>query len=152
MSARLQNIVMHSPTISERPRKRRAINACISCRSSKVRCDGKQPCERCDRNDAVCQYHNAAGRDPNTLRIEILEAEVARLQHQIKSTEQISQTQRHLNITQHSTRREFMQRGGMISPQTHIISNAVERGLVAYDEAFAYFTRYCYCFVEANKG
>lgn len=63
----------------ERPRKRRAINACVNCRSSKVRCDGIRPsCQRCLRNNAHCQYYDAV-KDPNTLRIETLEAEVFNL-------------------------------------------------------------------------
>jgi hypothetical protein len=78
---------------SPRPRKRRAINACVSCRASKVRCDGNRPCQRCDRNSATCQYFDAV-KDENVLRIERLEKEVAALrelelvraqQHRVKS-------------------------------------------------------------------
>jgi len=60
----------------QRPRKRRAIRACVNCRTSKVRCDGRRPCQRCERNDAVCVFHGAV-KDPNMLRIEKLEQEVA---------------------------------------------------------------------------
>lgn len=73
---------METSTSQERPRKRRAINACVNCRTSKVRCDGKSPCQRCERNDTVCQYHDAA-RDDNILRIDKLEAEVAALRHEM---------------------------------------------------------------------
>lgn len=69
---------MDPSTSPERPRKRRAINACIACRTSKVRCDGRRPCQRCARNEASCIYHDAA-KDPNVLRIERLEAEVVAL-------------------------------------------------------------------------
>ncbi|KAF2702978.1 hypothetical protein K504DRAFT_485987 [Pleomassaria siparia CBS 279.74] len=62
--------------LSQQPRKRRAINACVSCRVSKVKCDGQRPaCQRCIKNEAHCQYHDAV-KDPTTLRIENLEEEV----------------------------------------------------------------------------
>lgn len=65
--------------LDERPRKRRAINACTGCRTSKVKCDGKRPaCQRCIRNESDCQYHDAA-KDSTVLRIEHLEGEVAAL-------------------------------------------------------------------------
>lgn len=67
---------------SPRPRKRRAINACVSCRTSKVRCDGNRPCQRCERNSASCQYFDAV-KDENVLRIEKLEADVAALREQL---------------------------------------------------------------------
>lgn len=65
--------------LDERPRKRRAINACTGCRTSKVKCDGKRPaCQRCIRNETECQYHDAV-KDSTVLRIEHLEGEVAAL-------------------------------------------------------------------------
>lgn len=69
---------------SSRPRKRRAINACANCRTSKVRCDGNRPCQRCDRNDVACQYFDAV-KDENVLRIERLEAEMAALRQQLST-------------------------------------------------------------------
>ncbi|KAH8719259.1 hypothetical protein GQ44DRAFT_623700 [Phaeosphaeriaceae sp. PMI808] len=74
---------MNPSPSSERPRKRRAINACVNCRTSKVRCDGNHPCQRCERNDAVCQYQEAAHRDNNTFRIEKIEADIAALRHEM---------------------------------------------------------------------
>lgn len=68
---------------SPRPRKRRAINACVSCRTSKVRCDGNRPCQRCDRNGASCQYFDAV-KDENVLRIERLENEMAALREHMR--------------------------------------------------------------------
>lgn len=68
---------------SPRPRKRRAINACVSCRTSKVRCDGNRPCQRCDRNGATCQYFDAV-KDENVLRIERLENEMAALREHMR--------------------------------------------------------------------
>jgi hypothetical protein len=75
---------MDQSTSSERPRKRRAINACVNCRTSKVRCDGKLPCQRCERNNAACRFHDGV-RDENVLRIEKLEAEVAELRHKMNN-------------------------------------------------------------------
>lgn len=66
-----------------RPRKRRAINACAPCRSSKVRCDGNRPCERCTRNGVECAYHVTA-RDENGERLERLEAEVTELRDEVQ--------------------------------------------------------------------
>jgi hypothetical protein len=71
------------PPASPRPRKRRAINACVSCRTSKVRCDGNRPCQRCDRNGTSCQYHDAV-KDENVLRIEKLEGEVAMIREHMR--------------------------------------------------------------------
>ncbi|KAF2650537.1 C6 zinc finger domain-containing protein [Lophiostoma macrostomum CBS 122681] len=74
---------MDSTPPSERPRKRRAINACVACRTSKVRCDGNRPCQRCERNDAVCQYSDIA-KDEAAARIEKLETEVAALSNELR--------------------------------------------------------------------
>lgn len=71
---------------SPRPRKRRAINACVNCRTSKVRCDGKRPCQRCERNSASCQYFDAV-KDENVLRIEKLEADMAALRELLGTRE-----------------------------------------------------------------
>ena len=132
---------MYSPTPPERPRKRRAINACISCRSAKVRCDGKQPCERCDRNDAACQYYDAAGKDPNTARIEKLEAEVTRLQDQLNDTSQRPRPEPQSEFTQPRTTRDIVHTRSLSNTPSQVGSSAVEKGLITYDEAFAYFTR-----------
>jgi hypothetical protein len=75
---------MDQSTSSERPRKRRAINACVNCRTSKVRCDGKLPCQRCERNDTACRFHDGV-RDENVLRIEKLEAEVSELRRKMNN-------------------------------------------------------------------
>jgi hypothetical protein len=71
------------PQPSPRPRKRRAINACVNCRTSKVRCNGNRPCQRCDQNEALCVYHDAV-KDENVLRIERLEAEMGALREQLE--------------------------------------------------------------------
>jgi hypothetical protein len=79
------NAPMNSPESSDRPRKRRAINACASCRLSKVKCDGKRPCQRCIRNETPCQYHDSV-KDDNTQRIEKLEAEIQSLRALVNNT------------------------------------------------------------------
>ncbi|KAF2015165.1 hypothetical protein BU24DRAFT_442242 [Aaosphaeria arxii CBS 175.79] len=66
---------MDASVSPERPRKRRAINACTTCRASKVRCDGSRPCQRCARNNTDCVYYDGA-KDPTLMRVEKLEAEV----------------------------------------------------------------------------
>ncbi|KAF2733372.1 hypothetical protein EJ04DRAFT_273524 [Polyplosphaeria fusca] len=63
------------PSTLPRARKRRAVNACATCRNSKVKCDGERPCQRCTRNQARCEYYDTV-KDPTVLRIEALEAEV----------------------------------------------------------------------------
>jgi hypothetical protein len=35
-------------------KRRRATRACIPCRRSKVKCDGKEPCARCKDRDVIC--------------------------------------------------------------------------------------------------
>lgn len=134
--------LMYSPTPPERPRKRRAINACVSCRSAKVRCDGQHPCRRCDRNDAHCQYLDAGSKDPNTTRIERLEAEMMRLRDQLKDTAVQQSTDPHSEISRSQPVRGIVQVGGLPDIQSQVGHSAVEKGLVTYDEAFTYFTRY----------
>lgn len=136
------NAAMYPPYSAERLRKRRAINACIACRSSKVRCDGKQPCERCDRNDAVCQYHDAAGKNPNTIRIEKLEAEIARLQTQLNNNGPRTPTNQRLDPTEPSVRRDIVPIGELMNTRPPVSSNAVEKGIITYDDAFAWYSSF----------
>lgn len=157
MHAGMHSTAMNSPGSAERPRKRRAINACIACRSSKVRCDGRQPCERCDRNDAECHYRDASSKDPNTSRIERLENQIAELQTQLRtiqqSTEapQLATTRTVLNqqalrnltprATQSAVGRNLRGRTSMdIRPEVGI--NAVEKGIVTHDDAYTWFSSF----------
>ena len=88
------------PPLPARPRKRRAINACISCRTSKVRCDGNRPCQRCDRNSTTCQYHDAV-KDENVLRIEKLEEEMTMIREHMRVQQgRDKSVSRHLQISQ----------------------------------------------------
>jgi hypothetical protein len=119
---------MDQSTSSERPRKRRAINACVNCRTSKVRCDGKRPCQRCERNDAVCQYHEAV-RDENVIRIEKLEAEVASLRNEMN------------NISSHEAVTSTSIFSCQIS-EGNKVSNAIEAGLITWEQAASWFQRY----------
>ncbi|KAJ4311488.1 hypothetical protein N0V94_007929 [Neodidymelliopsis sp. IMI 364377] len=133
---------MHPSTPLQRPRKRRAINACISCRSAKVRCDGTQPCKRCDRNDAFCQYYDAAGKDLNMIRIEKLEAEVKLLQDQLNNSALQSQPVSQTQITPSRTVCDIVQTGKIFAARSRDRHSALERGLITYDDAFAYFTSF----------
>lgn len=121
-----------TPRLEERPRKRRAINACLSCRASKVRCDGKRPCARCDRNDTACTYHDAA-RDENVLRIEKLEADMAALQDEMNR----------INIGQGQTRAKPGVLSGLPGPgrQGSTAPNVVDAGLVTWEQAAMWFER-----------
>jgi hypothetical protein len=123
---------MNSPESSDRPRKRRAINACASCRSSKVKCDGKRPCQRCVRNETSCQYHDAA-KDENTQRIERLEAEIELLRAQVDDTrgavsaaEPMHTRTTSLDAIRNCTRR----------------CNIIEAGLVSWEQASFWFRRH----------
>jgi hypothetical protein len=113
---------------SERPRKRRAINACVNCRTSKVRCDGKRPCQRCERNDAVCQYHEAI-RDESILRIEKLEAEVATLRHEMNNNLHQQSAPAAISTARFNEHR--------ISP------NAIDAGVITWEQAASWYQRYC---------
>lgn len=112
---------------AERPRKRRAINACVNCRTSKVRCDGKRPCQRCERNDAVCLYYEAA-KDENTLRIEKLERELAALRDEMSRFDASAPP-----VIPPVTPGQFSER--------RMTSSAVETGLITWDEAASWFSR-----------
>ena len=153
----MHSTAMNSPASAERPRKRRAINACIACRSSKVRCDGRQPCERCDRNDAECHYRDASSKDPNTSRIERLEDQIAELQTQLRAIRQSTEAPRSpttrtdlnqqalRNLTPRATQsvvgRNLRGRPSMdIRPEIGI--NAVEKGIVTYDDAYTWFSSF----------
>jgi len=68
----------NGPAPTKRRRARRDMRACVSCRKSKVRCDGNKPCQRCARSRAECLYPHVI-KDPTTERIEKLEAEVRML-------------------------------------------------------------------------
>jgi hypothetical protein len=117
---------MEYSTSGERPRKRRAINACVNCRTSKVRCDGKRPCQRCDRNDAVCQYHEVV-RDENVMRIERLEAEVASLRHEMNNISNHQDLSAPVSSSYHTNR--------------HASSNAVNAGLIIWEQAASWYQR-----------
>ena len=135
---------MESSISVERPRKRRAINACLACRTSKVRCDGRQPCARCDRNDAACQYrsHDVAIPDPVTsiVRIERLEAEVEHLKSLLHDL--TPQRDPHLPATGFRTQHDVPETRGLMNTRPHLEANAVEKGVVSHDDAFAWFTSF----------
>lgn len=130
---------MDPSTSPDRPRKRRAINACVSCRTSKVRCDGNRPCQRCERNAVPCQYHGAA-KDENTLRIEKLESEIIALNDKVNNT---------------SNRGNVAVVDSVLTPMPpphsrdrSAGSTAVDAGLFTWNQAALWFRRYkrcCYC-------
>ncbi|KAF2852577.1 hypothetical protein T440DRAFT_497599 [Plenodomus tracheiphilus IPT5] len=124
----------HSASPEQRPRKRRAINACANCRASKVRCDGKQPCQRCERNSTLCMFYETV-KDPHTLRIEKLEQEVGVLRNQLSQTMHQSSQQIHQLPDVAVIHPVVCHR--MRGPNTN--SNAVEAGLVTQPQAILWY-------------
>ncbi|KAH7117548.1 hypothetical protein B0J11DRAFT_467904 [Dendryphion nanum] len=128
---------VYATALGERSRKRRAINACINCRTSKVRCDGKRPCQRCTRNNTDCTFHVAA-KDENTLRIEKLEARVTALSDEL------------LHIGRDNTTESERRYTPIISTQpgpssfakrNNSMLSAVDTGLITWDQATFWFRR-----------
>ncbi|CAA9963374.1 C6 zinc finger domain containing protein [Pyrenophora teres f. maculata] len=125
------------PLSSPRPRKRRAINACVNCRTSKVRCDGHRPCQRCDRNGSACQYYDAV-KDENVLRIEKLEAEVAILRDQMQMPTRQLQCRNHSSPMENSnvSVAEVTPRS---QPERIVAASAVDAGFVTWEQATHWF-------------
>ncbi|KAL6704878.1 hypothetical protein ACN47E_007561 [Coniothyrium glycines] len=114
---------------SSQPRKRRAINACVNCRTSKVRCDGNRPCQRCEKNSASCQYFDAV-QDESIIRIEKLERNLHDLRQELNthraevSTESRTSVLVPLALNEERTTRSL---------------NAIEASLISWDQATAWF-------------
>ncbi|KAL2787880.1 C6 zinc finger domain protein [Aspergillus keveii] len=64
------------------PSMKRIPKACSACRQSKVKCDGKRPCTRCEKLKKQCVFFEIP-KDPVTERLESVESEVQRLQAQL---------------------------------------------------------------------
>ncbi|KAF1976265.1 hypothetical protein BU23DRAFT_578644 [Bimuria novae-zelandiae CBS 107.79] len=129
---------MATPTSSERPRKRRAINACILCRKSKVRCDGARPCQRCARNDADCQYYDAV-KDINVLRIEKLEAEVEDLKAGLHFVQTSEQSPSSVSLPQHSPSIVPPSLSASSVDPPSMNTNAVQAGVVTWEQAVLWY-------------
>ncbi|OJJ89626.1 putative C6 transcription factor [Aspergillus glaucus CBS 516.65] len=67
---------------------KRIPKACSSCRLSKVKCDGKKPCTRCDKLKKRCVFFEAP-KDPVTARLETVESEVQHLREQFDEMHQL---------------------------------------------------------------
>ena len=61
---------------------KRITKACGSCRQSKVRCDGNNPCARCKGLGKACSYQDRP-KEPTEDRLERLEQEIPMLKEQI---------------------------------------------------------------------
>ncbi|KAL2822407.1 C6 zinc finger domain protein [Aspergillus granulosus] len=70
------------------PSMKRIPKACSACRQSKVKCDGKRPCTRCEKLKKQCVFFEIP-KDPVTERLESVESEVQRLQAQLADMRQI---------------------------------------------------------------
>ncbi|KAL4810617.1 hypothetical protein BDV18DRAFT_155230 [Aspergillus unguis] len=72
------------------PSMKRIPKACSACRQSKVKCDGKRPCSRCIKIKKQCVFYEIP-KDPNSERIEAVEAEVRCLQGQLEDMREMLQ-------------------------------------------------------------
>ncbi|KAL3478480.1 hypothetical protein BJX99DRAFT_256377 [Aspergillus californicus] len=70
------------------PSMKRIPKACSACRQSKVRCDEKRPCSRCEKLKKQCVFFEIP-KDPVTERMETVESEVRRLQEQLDEMKQM---------------------------------------------------------------
>ncbi|KAL5334129.1 hypothetical protein BJX70DRAFT_402912 [Aspergillus crustosus] len=70
------------------PSMKRIPKACSACRQSKVKCDGKRPCTRCEKLKKQCIFFEIP-KDPATERLESVESEVRRLQEQLEDMKQM---------------------------------------------------------------
>lgn len=116
--------------MDQRPRKRRAINACANCRTSKVRCDGSRPCDRCNRNGTPCIYHDAAN-DEIKVRVERLEREVAALRGRPNESPPSATP---IETIMHPVTRIHMR-------ERSAVSSSVDAGIITHDQATLWFQR-----------
>ncbi|PLB46869.1 C6 zinc finger domain protein [Aspergillus steynii IBT 23096] len=72
-----------SGVVAAPPGKKRIPKSCTNCRQSKVKCDGKRPCTRCDKIKKKCVFFETP-KDPTTQRLETVENEVQRLNEQLE--------------------------------------------------------------------
>ncbi|GFF29506.1 uncharacterized transporter C417.10 [Aspergillus udagawae] len=80
-----------SRVVSAPPGKKRIPRACSACRTSKVKCDGKRPCTRCNKLKKRCVFFHIP-KDPATERLENVEAEVRQLREQVDALRDLLQT------------------------------------------------------------
>ncbi|PTU23658.1 hypothetical protein P175DRAFT_0468353 [Aspergillus ochraceoroseus IBT 24754] len=67
---------------------KRIPKACSTCRQSKVKCDGKRPCTRCEKLKKQCTFFKTP-KDPVMERLKVVESEVHRLQEQLNDTREL---------------------------------------------------------------
>ncbi|OBR14946.1 Zn 2cys6 transcription factor [Colletotrichum higginsianum IMI 349063] len=48
---------------SDRRKSRRTTNACVSCRQSKIKCSGDEPCSNCRRRVVKCKYSDGNNKE-----------------------------------------------------------------------------------------
>ncbi|KAL0092552.1 hypothetical protein J3Q64DRAFT_1719525 [Phycomyces blakesleeanus] len=51
-------------SITEATKKNKASQACSACRKRKVKCDGDQPCTRCQKTASECIFDYVKKTDP----------------------------------------------------------------------------------------
>ncbi|KAF2012999.1 hypothetical protein BU24DRAFT_494892 [Aaosphaeria arxii CBS 175.79] len=76
------------PQTKQQPKRKHVTTACISCRESKVKCDGVTPtCRNCANKGKECRYQAGEDKRKLSLRvaIELLSARVSQLSRHIES-------------------------------------------------------------------
>ncbi|KGQ06697.1 Conidial development protein fluffy [Beauveria bassiana D1-5] len=53
------------------PNRRQVQTACQRCRRRRAKCDGEQPCRRCEQSGQVCEYNRRVWKSKSDLRAEI---------------------------------------------------------------------------------
>ena len=124
-----------------------------------MRCDGGRPCQRCTRNDSECKYSDTV-KDVNVLRIEKLEEEVEDLRaalHVVQTSRQgthnasVPATSPNLTVrttsdyvmhqSSQDDRSAVVSNNRTISGQPNAKDNAVESGLVSWEQAVFWYRR-----------
>ncbi|KAF2194414.1 hypothetical protein K469DRAFT_650191 [Zopfia rhizophila CBS 207.26] len=133
---------------TRRARKRRAVNACAACRTSKVKCDGSRPCQRCTRSNVHCQYHDGV-KDATALRLDRLEAEVLAVKASLDASTGSNSFPPYPSIiplgrSNHSTWNSLAPSMPPLAPKSLFSShvskcNAAENGLVTWQQASFWF-------------
>ncbi|KAL7621984.1 hypothetical protein AAE478_007485 [Parahypoxylon ruwenzoriense] len=55
-------VLMETGAHPERRKARRTANACISCRQSKIKCSGDEPCQNCKRRAIQCHFADGGNK------------------------------------------------------------------------------------------
>ncbi|KAL4922603.1 hypothetical protein BDW62DRAFT_207314 [Aspergillus aurantiobrunneus] len=118
------------------PSMKRIPKACSACRQSKVKCDGKRPCTRCEKLKKQCVFFEIP-KDPVTERLESVESEVHRLQGQLDDMRQMlrvvsqpeSQTLTGVGLPTPSPQQAMAENTGFLAPEIRLPGTCSEMPL-----------------------